>query len=133
MKKFMLKTRLGLLVLLGVLAFGLAEAAAQQLPQQTQDISWVSTDNAILVVNQVVGDLDQQLLTLPNTALELKHKFFESINVLLLEGETVPVALQESYFKFVADSSDMPVEVPNDLPLTTWQDYYNEAAQMLQN
>ncbi|MCB0533727.1 MAG: hypothetical protein H6574_17735 [Lewinellaceae bacterium] len=133
MKKFMFKTRLGLLVLLGVLAFGLTEVSAQQLPKQTQDVNWIPADDAVSIVNQEIATLDQQLQMLPSQALELKHKFYLTINELLSVGATVPDALLESYNRFVQGASDSPVVVPNSLSVATWQSYYNEAAQMLQN
>lgn len=140
MKKFMLKTRLGLLVVLGMLAFGFGatQASAQGLLNPSGafpdgGINWVTPSEAQSVLDQEVVTLDQQLQATPSTALDLKRKFFYSISTLLQQGETVPGALDNSFIKFVAGYSDIPVEVPNALPVATWLSYYEDAALMLQN
>jgi len=140
MKKFILKTRHGLLVVLGVVAFGFGvqQASAQQLLNPTGifsdgGINWVSSNEAQAILNQEIAGLDQQLQSLPSTPLDLKRKFFHGITNGLDQGESVPEALDNSFVKFVAGYVDFPPEVPNSLPLSIWLTYYEEAAFMLQN
>jgi hypothetical protein len=140
MKKFMLKTRLGLLVVLGMLAFGFGatQASAQGLLNPTGALpdggfNWVTPSEAQAILNQEIGTLDQQLQATTIESLDLKRKFYTAIATSIQQGQAIPKALDSSFIKFVPGYADVPVEVPNSLPLATWKTYYEDAALMLQN
>ena len=138
MNKFLLKTRYGLFVLLGILAFSFGtttEMSAQKYldPGMLGNYKWKTSDDAQAAINSEIATLDIQLKSVQDDALDLKRKFYYSIVNMIEQGSAVPAALDGSFVKFVPGYTDQPVEVPNSLSQATWLGYYQEAAQKLQN
>lgn len=107
-----------------------AQIDAPDLPNQ----NWVSVNEAIATLNQEIGVMDAQLLSSYNEPLDYKRKFYNGMVISLEQGQPVHVALTENYFKFVPGLTDNSyVEIPNPLPLSVWQGYYDEVIQLLQN
>lgn len=138
MKKFLLKTRLLTCVLAGMLVFGLgmSEASAQvsapsnDLFSNTADAFKAPNDALDILAQEIVG-MDNYLQLVNDFPVEMKRKFYGEIHIAIEQNQPVPFAINGSYIKFAPNQIDAPVEVPNPLPLATWQDYYQEVVDLL--
>lgn len=140
MKKFLLKTRLAVFVLLGFFAFGFGPThVSAQLINPTGAFTdgdvgkLVAPAQAIIDLNQEIGNLDGQLLGAPSEALKYKRKFYYCISESLEQGVPVAQAIDANFIRFVAGYTDKPVEFPNTLGTAVWNGYYADVFQMLMN
>lgn len=140
MKKLLRKTRLGVLVLLGFVAFGfgVTQASAQLIDptglfKDADVVSWTATSDAETKLQQEIGVLETKMLSAPDDATKYKIKFYHCIMNSLESGETVPASIDVNYVRFVAGFVDAPVEFPNTLGTPVWESYYEEVALLLKN
>lgn len=135
MKRILMKKRFVMMAfLLGMMAFGFGVTglSAQQVSDDTE---WKLPGDATAALTQAIDLMDQEMQINPNELLDFKRKFYYSIATAIEEGQIVPVALDQSYAMFVPASGPTVFNVeliPNSLPLSTWQTYYQNAAQLLQ-
>ena len=134
MKRILTKKRFVMLAfLLGMTAFGFGVTG---LSAQTADnIQWKAPAEAIAALNQELGTIDVNLQQNPNDdLLTFKRKFYYAISMSIEEGQEVPVALNYGYAMFVPASGPSVFDVeliPNNLGLSTWKAYYQDAVQLL--
>ena len=138
MKKFLLKARLIACMLVGLFAFGFSSSEANaQLSAPSNDLfsntadAFKAPNEALDILAQEIAGMNNYLQFVNDFPVEMKRKFYNEIHIAIEQNQPVPFAINGSYVKFAPNQIDAPVEVPNPLPLATWQGYYQEVVALL--